>query len=135
MNTQGAYVGIDISSKSTVLSIYKSNMDEPATISTIIGEENYSIPTVIAKRFGMGQWFFGEDALKMSRLKEAVLVEELYNLALRDGQVVIEAENYSARDLMVIFFNLSQFLKAYLPIYLQCSFIRLQWLKYSFHYT
>ncbi len=105
MNTQGAYVGIDISSKSTVLSIYKSNMDEPATISTIIGEENYSIPTVIAKRFGMGQWFFGEDALKMSRLKEAVLVEELYNLALRDGQVVIEAENYSARDLMVIFFK------------------------------
>lgn len=103
--TDGAYVGIDISSRNTVLSIYNSNMDEPATISTILGEENYSIPTVLAKRVGMGQWFFGEEALKMSRLKEAVLVEELYNLALRDGQIFIDAENYSARELLVIFFK------------------------------
>ncbi len=104
-NSEGTYVGIDISSKSTVLSIYKSNMDEPATISTILGEENYSIPTVLAKRVGMGQWFFGDDAIRMSRLKEAVLVEELFNLALRDGQVVIDSENYKARDLLVIFFK------------------------------
>ncbi|CBK74497.1 hypothetical protein CIY_17520 [Butyrivibrio fibrisolvens 16/4] len=104
-STDGAYVGIDISSRNTVLSIYNSNMEEPATISTILGEENYSIPTVLAKRLGMGQWFFGDDALRMSRLKEAVLVEELYNLALRDGQVVIDAETYGARDLLVIFFK------------------------------
>ncbi len=104
-NSEGAYVGVDINARSTVLSIYKSNMDEPATISTVVGEENYSIPTVIAKRMGMGQWFFGEEAIKMSRLKEAVLVEELYNLALRDGQVVIDAETFRARDLLIIFFK------------------------------
>ncbi len=104
-SSQGAYVGIDINARSTVLSIYKSNMDEPATISTIVGEENYSIPTVIAKRMGMGQWFFGEEAIKMSRLKEAVMVEELYNLALRDGQVVIDSETFKARDLLIIFFK------------------------------
>ena len=104
-NSEGTYVGIDISSKSTVLSIYKSNMDEPATISTIVGEENYSIPTVLAKRVGMGQWFFGDDAIKMSRLKEAILVEELFNLALRDGQVMMDQETYGARDLLVIFFK------------------------------
>ncbi|SDH48498.1 hypothetical protein SAMN05421493_101657 [Pseudobutyrivibrio sp. 49] len=103
--SEGAYVGIDISSRNTVLSIYNSNMEEPATISTILGEENYSIPTVLAKRIGMGQWFFGEEAIRMSRLKEAVLVEELFNLALRDGQVVIDSENYGARDLLVIFFK------------------------------
>ncbi len=103
--SDGAYVGIDISSKSTVLSIYNLNMEEPATISTILGEENYSIPTVLAKRVGMGQWFFGDDAIRMSRLKEAVLVEELFNLAIRDGQVVIDSENYRARDLLVIFFK------------------------------
>ena len=104
-NSEGTYVGIDISSKSTVLSIYKSNMDEPATISTIVGEENYSIPTVLAKRVGMGQWFFGDDAIKMSRLKEAILVEELFNLALRDCQVMMDQETYGARDLIVIFFK------------------------------
>ena len=104
-NSEGAYLGIDISAKSTVLSIYKSNMDEPATVSTILGEENYSIPTVLSKRYGMGQWFFGEEAVAKSRLKEAVLVDELFNLALRNEQVLIDGEEYQARELMVIFFN------------------------------
>ena len=40
-NTEGTYVGIDISAKNTVISIYKSNMEEPATIITVLGEENY----------------------------------------------------------------------------------------------
>ncbi len=103
--SDGMYLGIDLSSRYTVLSIYNTNMAEPSTISTVVGEENYSIPTVLAKRQGMGQWFFGDEALKMGRLKEAIIVEELYNLALRDGQVVIDSENFRARDLLAIFFK------------------------------
>ena len=102
-NSEGAYLGIDISSRSTVLSIYKSNMEEPATVSTVLGEENYSIPTVLAKRLGMGQWFFGDEAVLKSRVKEAVLVEDLYNLALANENVFLDGEDYAARDLMVIF--------------------------------
>ena len=104
-NTGGAYLGIDISSKSTVISIYKSNMDEPATVSTVLGEENYSIPTALGKRIGMGQWFFGEEAIQKSRTKEAVLVEDLYNQALGNEQVYIDGTTFFARDLLVIFFN------------------------------
>lgn len=99
------YLGIDISSRYTVLSIYNLNMAEPTTISTVVGEENYSIPTVLAKRLGMTQWFFGDEALRMSRMKEAVIVDELFNLALRDGNVVIDSENFNARDLLVIYFK------------------------------
>jgi len=101
----GAYVGIDISAKSTVISVYKSNMEEPSTISTVLGEENYSIPTVLAKRIGVGQWFFGEEAIRRGRTKEAYLVEDLFNLALRNEEVFIDGDNYEARDLMIIFFN------------------------------
>ena len=104
-NSSGAYLGIDISAKSTVISIYKSNMDEPATVSTVLGEENYSIPTVLAKRIGMGQWYFGEEALLKVRLKEAVLVEDLYNQALRSQQIFVDGTTYEAKDLMVIYFN------------------------------
>ncbi|SFI00422.1 hypothetical protein SAMN04487830_11733 [Pseudobutyrivibrio sp. OR37] len=104
-NSQGAYVGIDINSRNTVLSIYKSNMDEPTTVSTVLGEENYSIPTVLAKRNGMGQWFFGEEAILKSRVKEAVMVEDLFNLALRGQQVFLDSETYQAKDLLVIYFN------------------------------
>ena len=104
-NSEGAYLGIDINSRSTVLSIYKSNMEEPVTVSTVLGEENYSIPTLLAKRFGMGQWFFGEEAALKSRVKEAALVEDLFGLALRDEEVFLDGNTYQARDLMVIFFN------------------------------
>ena len=105
MSDSGAILGIDINPRSTVLSIYKSNMEEPTTVSTVLGEENYSIPTVLAKRNGMGQWFFGDEALTKNRTKEAILVDDLYNLAIRNEQVFIDGENYQARDLLVIFFN------------------------------
>ena len=103
--TKGAYLGIDINSKNTVLSIYKSNMDEPTTVSTVLGEENYAIPTVLAKRIGMGQWFFGDEAILKARVKEAVLIEDLFNRALRNEEIFVNSETYLARDLLVIFFN------------------------------
>ena len=104
-NSSGAYLGIDISAKSTVISIYKSNMDEPATVSTVLGEENYSIPTVLAKRIGMGQWYFGDEAITKVRVKEAVLVEDLFNQALKSNQLFVDGETFEAKDLMVIYFN------------------------------
>ena len=54
----GLYLGIDISDKYTMLSIYQQHMTEPQTISTIMGSESYQIPMVLAKRKGVGQWFF-----------------------------------------------------------------------------
>ena len=99
--TKGAYLGIDINSKNTVLSIYKSNMDEPTTVSTVLGEENYAIPTVLAKRIGMGQWFFGDEAILKARVKEAVLIEDLFNLALKNEEIFADSETYLARDFPV----------------------------------
>ena len=104
-SSDGAYLGIDINKSQTVLSVYKSNMVEPATVSTILGEENYSIPTELAKRVGMGQWFFGDDAIKKSRLKEAELVEDLFQKALLNEEVFVDGTSYEARELMVIYFN------------------------------
>ena len=104
-NAEGAYLGIDINSRNTVLSIYKSNMEEPVTVSTVLGEENYSIPTILAKRIGMGQWFFGEEAIAKSRVKEAALVEDLFGMALRNEETVVDGTTFEARDLMVIYFN------------------------------
>ncbi len=104
-SNDGAYIGIDIGPKSTVISVYKLNMNEPSTISTILGQENFSIPTVLAKRFGMGQWFLGDDAYRKSKTKEADLVENLFTLALRNEEITVDATNYNARDLMVIFFK------------------------------
>ncbi|SCX76106.1 hypothetical protein SAMN05660668_00164 [Pseudobutyrivibrio sp. AR14] len=105
MSSEGAFLGIDISAKSTVVSLYKADMAEPSTVSTVLGEECYSIPTTVAKRVGMSQWFFGDEAIKRSRTKEAVLVEDLFTLALKKDMVFIDDSSYEAQDLLVIFFN------------------------------
>ncbi len=102
-SSEAAYLGIDISSKYTVVSVYRADMPEPATVSTVLGEESYSIPTVLAKKVDMGQWFFGDEAIKRSRTKEAVLVDNLFLAALKNETVFVDNTSYEARQLLVIF--------------------------------
>ena len=104
-STKGVYFGIDINSKCAVASIYKPNMEEPATISTVLGTENYTIPTCISKKYGMSQWYFGDEAIKRAKTKEAILVEDLYNMAVRDASILLEDTSYAAKDLLTVFFK------------------------------
>lgn len=52
--TEGLYLGIDINDRYTMLSFYQRHMDEPETVSTVMGSENYQIPTYLAKRRAWG---------------------------------------------------------------------------------
>ncbi len=99
------YLGIDFGSESTILSIYNQNMAEPQTISTVLGAENYAIPTALAKKNGLSQWYFGHDANLQSSLGQASLVEDLYKNAYDDTKLVIAGESYSARQLLAIYFK------------------------------
>ncbi len=99
------YLGIDFGPESTILSIYNQNMAEPQTISTVLGAENYAIPTALAKKNGLSQWYFGHDANLQSSLGQASLVEDLYKNAYDDTKLVVAGESYSARQLLVIYFK------------------------------
>ncbi len=99
------YLGIDFGPESTILSIYNQNMSEPQTISTVLGAENYAIPTALAKKNGLSQWYFGHDANLQSSLGQASLVEDLYKNAYYDTKLVVSGESYSARQLLVIYFK------------------------------
>jgi len=103
--TDGVYVGIDINNKNTVISFYKQNMKEPSTISTVMGQENFLIPTYVSKKKGIGQWFFGEEAIRRVKTGEAVGVEDLYEAALADVYVTIDGNSVEARELLVIYFK------------------------------
>lgn len=100
---EGVYFGIDINDKYTMLSYFQKNMDEPETISMVMGSENYQIPTYLAKRRGMGQWLIGSDAKTQVKLHQAVGVDNLLQKALNQEEVYLEQECYQARDLLVIF--------------------------------
>ncbi|MBP5164162.1 MAG: hypothetical protein ILP08_01885 [Lachnospiraceae bacterium] len=79
--------GVDIGKDSTFLSFVNSEMDEPVTVSTVMGSEAYQIPTALAKKKGIGQWFIGNDALSQERLSMAIGCDRFYEKALDDEKV------------------------------------------------
>ena len=100
---RGVYYGLDINDKFAMLSFYQLNMEQPATISTVAGSEVFLIPTYIAKRRGMAQWFFGDEARRQVGLGLAVGVDHLYERALSREKIMLETEEYPAIDLFVIY--------------------------------
>lgn len=99
----GIYFGIDISDKYTMISMYQLHMAEPQTISTIVGSENYQIPTYLSKKKGISQWYFGREARQRVQMGEAIGVDGLLEKALQGEAVFVEHEKYEARDLLAIF--------------------------------
>ncbi len=101
--TNGVYLGIDIDDKSTIFSYYKKGQDEPITLSTVMGSEVYQIPTFLAKKRGVGQWFFGNDAIRQTQLSLAVGVDNLLEKARKKEYVFLDTEEYPAEELLVIY--------------------------------
>lgn len=100
---KGIYLGIDINDKHTMISYYQLNMQEPQTLSTVMGSESYQIPTCLAKKRGMGQWFFGNEAKSRVKSNDALEVEQLLEKASRSEEIFVDHEKYKVRDLLAIY--------------------------------
>ena len=50
-------VGYDLGNTFSQISYYNINSPEPETVSSVIGTQMYNIPTILAKRPGVGQWY------------------------------------------------------------------------------
>lgn len=97
------YVGLDIDDKNVVVSVFQQGMKEPETISTIAGSEVFQIPLLLAKKSGIGQWFIGEDAKKLSAGQGEEPLSELLSKALSEEELLIEEEKYEAIDLLTLY--------------------------------
>lgn len=100
---ESVYFGIDINDRYAMISYYQLNMNEPETLSTIAGGEVFQIPTLLAKRKGVGQWYYGDDAKKMAKTSEVICVDSLLKRAVNGDNVRIEEENYEAWELLALF--------------------------------
>ncbi len=97
------YIGIDINDRYAMVSYYQLNMNEPETVSTIVGSEHYQIPTLLAKRKNLGQWYYGDDARKMAKTSEVICVDSLLKRAVNGENIRIEDETYEAWQLLALF--------------------------------
>lgn len=100
-------VGYDLSDKFSQISYFYSDKDEPVTVSTVAGEEQYNIPTVLCKRREVNQWFYGKEALKQAKEKEGILVEELVGFAKKGEDVLIDGEHFDPVQLLSLFMRRS----------------------------
>ena len=103
-------IGYDLGNEFSQISYaYLSQDSEVETLSCVAGEEHYNIPTVLCKRQGTGQWFFGREALRFAQEEpqEAIVVEDLVELATVGEQVLIDGESYEPVALLTLFMKRS----------------------------
>jgi len=100
-------VGYDLGNQFSQISFALSESGDVETLSMVAGSQNYNIPTVLCKRYGVNQWFFGREAIRYAEEEQGVLVENLLELALDGEPVIIEGETFNPVALLALFFKRS----------------------------
>lgn len=96
-------VGYDLGNIHSQISYCTYDNRIPETLSVVAGEESFNIPTVLCKRRGVNQWFFGKDAFKHAEAEEGELVTDLIALAKKGEPVIIEEEEFDPVALLTLF--------------------------------
>lgn len=107
LNNSKMIVGYDLGNEYCQISFAVSGSSEVETLSQVAGAQVYNIPTVLCKRYGTNQWFYGREALRSAGEQEGILVENLLSMALVGESVVIEGESFDPVALLAIFFKRS----------------------------
>lgn len=102
-NSKKVAVGYDIGRTFAQISYCALEETEPETVSAVAGTEQYNIPAVLCKRQGVGQWYYGKEAVKFARGEEGILVEELLTLAERGEDVIVDGEAFDPAALLTLF--------------------------------
>ncbi len=83
------------------------------SVATVVGTKQYNIPTVLCKRKGVNQWFYGKDALKNCG-EEDTLVTNLVEAARKGEMLSIEEEEYDPIALLTLFLKRSLTLMSFI---------------------
>lgn len=95
-------VGYDLGNDYSQIS-YSIAGGEAETLSSVAGAENYNIPTVLCKREGVNQWFYGREAIRYADGNQGILVDNLLELAVNGEPVQIEGKPVDPEALLALF--------------------------------
>lgn len=101
--TPKLFLGLELNTDFAMISSATITQPEPETISRIAGSEMYQIPVALAKRRGIGQWFYGDEAERLTGDQEVVVVDDLLGRALSGQEITVEDETYPAEELLALF--------------------------------
>lgn len=100
-------VGYDLCDDYSQISYCVVDSDNVETLSSVVGAEVFSIPTVLCKREGVNQWFYGKEAVRYAQEHEGVLLEKLLSLAVDGEPLQIEGKSYQPAALLTLFMKRS----------------------------
>lgn len=95
-------VGFDLGNDSSQISYCRQNQSMPDTVSLVMGEEQYNIPTLLCRKNdaeGEAAWVIGNEALKAAQEGQGVLVEDLLLLAKNNVSVRVGTDSQSDEEL------------------------------------
>lgn len=78
------YLGIDMGKSRAMISIYREDMKDPETVSTVRGTEKFGIPTAMFLE-KKGTTYYGEEALKRKDLPNGDFFTDIYTEALQEN--------------------------------------------------
>lgn len=96
-------VGFDLGDRDAQISFCSLQQPEAETVPAVEGTKRYNIPTVLCKKKGANQWFYGREALRLAEAGEGILAENLFSGALEGEKTVIEGVPYDALTLLALF--------------------------------
>ncbi len=105
-NSDKVIIGYDLANTYSQISYcYIKGKSEVETFSSVAGEENYDIPTVLCKRIGVNQWYAGNEALRICEEEpdQVIPVDNLVELALDGEELQIDGEMYEPEKLLALF--------------------------------
>ncbi len=87
-------VGYDLGEQYSQISYCIYGQEDVDTVATVVGTKQYNIPTMLCKRKGVNQWFYGKEAVKNAGEEDMVPVEDLLALAGKGEDIELDGESY-----------------------------------------
>lgn len=110
-------LGYDLDNFNAQISYCPLHSYDAETVSSVMGNQIYDIPTVLCKRLEVNQWYYGREALRQAEAGAGTLVEGLFEKARKGIPVVVEDEEYDPVLLLSLFVKKSiSILSAVVPL-------------------
>ena len=100
-------VGYDLGEQYSQISYLVYGTGDVDTVATVVGTKQYNIPTMLCKRKGVNQWFYGKDAVKNADEDGVVPVERLLSLARKGDKIELDGESFDPVALLTLFLKRS----------------------------
>jgi len=102
LNNEKLIVSFDLGDECSQIS-YCVTGSEVESLSSVAGGEEFDIPTVLCKRQGVNQWFYGKEALRYAEEKDGILIRNLLQLAVEGEMQQIDEKPYDPVALLTLF--------------------------------